>query len=84
MPATKIKLLTDSAVDCTHHWMIDPPDGPYSKGVCKYCKEKRIFPNACPIGSYWDQRSQAYYNGRYGHLDASIKKELSLLRVEGY
>jgi hypothetical protein len=22
---------------CMHHWIIEPPDGPTSKGYCKYC-----------------------------------------------
>lgn len=30
---------------CRHHWMIEPPDGPLSKGVCKLCGEVRMFNN---------------------------------------
>ena len=30
---------------CTHYWLIDPPDGPISKGVCKICGAERDFTN---------------------------------------
>jgi hypothetical protein len=30
---------------CRHHWIIETPTGPVSKGVCKLCGEKRDFEN---------------------------------------
>lgn len=30
---------------CKHHWLIDPPDGPTSKAVCKICGEVKMFDN---------------------------------------
>ncbi len=33
--------------DCTHHWMIDSPNGPTSLGRCRDCDEVREFPNSC-------------------------------------
>ncbi len=30
---------------CQHHWVIDPPSGPASKGTCRSCGEERDFPN---------------------------------------
>jgi hypothetical protein len=30
---------------CTHHWIIEPPNGPTSKGYCKLCPEVREFRN---------------------------------------
>ena len=30
---------------CVHHWLIETPDGPVSKGVCKYCGVVRYFDN---------------------------------------
>jgi len=32
---------------CCHHWVIESPKGPTSKGVCKYCGAEREFLN------YW-------------------------------
>ena len=31
--------------NCVHYWIIEPPDGPYSKGVCKFCGKTRRFSN---------------------------------------
>jgi len=31
--------------ECIHHWIIDPPDGPVSKGVCKICGAEEEFDN---------------------------------------
>lgn len=33
-------------VMCTHHWIIDSPNGESSRGVCLRCGEKRIFSNS--------------------------------------
>ena len=30
---------------CRHHWLIEPVSGLSSKGVCKYCGEKKQFLN---------------------------------------
>lgn len=30
---------------CRHHWIIEPPNGPVSKGVCKLCGEVKVFDN---------------------------------------
>lgn len=31
--------------ECPHHWLIEPPSGPTSKGVCRTCGEERAFEN---------------------------------------
>ncbi len=36
---------------CTHHWVIDSPNGPVSRGVCKLCGQAREFANT--IESTW-------------------------------
>ena len=30
---------------CRHHWMIEAPSGPVSRGVCRVCDEVREFKN---------------------------------------
>ena len=49
---TDVKV-NDTAVTCVHHWIIDPPDGPVSTGMCQKCGEKRQFQNYFPH-SIWD------------------------------
>ena len=31
---------------CHHHWIIEPPQGPTSSGICKFCSETRTFKNS--------------------------------------
>lgn len=31
---------------CVHHWIIEVPQGPISKGRCKKCGAERDFPNS--------------------------------------
>jgi len=33
---------------CPHHWIIESPNGPTSRGVCKLCSAEREFANAPP------------------------------------
>jgi len=30
---------------CQHYWVIEPPNGPISKGVCKLCSAEKNFRN---------------------------------------
>lgn len=34
-----------------HHWVIDPPTSPVSKGICIKCKETKMFQNRYFDGS---------------------------------
>lgn len=34
---------------CCHHWLIEKTDGPFSRGICRYCHEEREFKNTIPI-----------------------------------
>lgn len=56
-------ILTEKAsvVSCAHHWIIEPPKGPVSRGVCKICRERREFQNA-PLEGYldsWERQAKA-------------------------
>ncbi len=31
---------------CKHHWVLESPNGPVSRGVCKKCGEEREFRNS--------------------------------------
>ena len=47
---------TQERSGCQHHWVIDSPAGPFSKGACLSCGEKRDFPNY--IEFRWPRRAQ--------------------------
>ncbi len=44
---------TQQRSGCQHHWVIDPPEGPVSKGACRSCGEEREFPNYVEGGGGW-------------------------------
>ncbi len=37
-----------SAGKCCHYWMIESPQGPTSRGVCKFCGAVKEFDNCGP------------------------------------
>lgn len=37
---------------CTHFWVIDPPNGPTSYGMCKLCGRKQQFRNSIETTSW--------------------------------
>lgn len=50
-------LLQDSTIElteCTHHWVIETPSGPVSRGRCKLCDEDREFQNFLENAPYWE------------------------------
>ena len=46
----------DSPPTCCHHWVIQPADGPESRGVCRVCGEVRAFKNYVEGGKWGDTR----------------------------
>ena len=42
---------------CQHHWLIAPPSGPTSQGVCRFCGEERAFQNHQSATSSGDWRN---------------------------
>lgn len=38
--------LVGDGADCRHHWIIESPDGGFSKGECSHCHSERDFSNA--------------------------------------
>ena len=39
---------------CTHHWVIETPSGPVSRGKCKLCNEDGEFKNYLDNTPYWE------------------------------
>ena len=42
---------------CVHHWVIEPPEGPFSKGKCLRCGEEKEFQNYFPH-STWENENK--------------------------
>lgn len=43
--------------NCAHHWVIESPAGPVSRGQCKRCGEEREFLNSPDSSFYWEDDS---------------------------
>ncbi len=43
--------------NCAHHWVIETPAGPVSRGQCKRCGEVREFLNSPDSSFYWEDDS---------------------------
>lgn len=43
--------------DCTHHWVIEPPNGAVSKGKCKLCGTAQEFRNSFEYSSWYGTKS---------------------------
>lgn len=42
---------------CAHHWVIETPAGPVSRGQCKRCGEEHEFLNSPDSSFYWEDDS---------------------------
>ncbi len=42
-----------TTTQCPHHWIIETPDGPISKGKCQLCGEEREFNNSMDYKYTW-------------------------------
>ncbi len=60
----------ESVSDCVHHWMIDSPNGPVSRGTCKVCGESSEFKNSIQ-GSGWDRESPRSKRARQAKANAA-------------
>lgn len=50
---------TTEGVDggCTHHWVIEPPNGAVSRGKCKHCGIDQEFRNSIEYSSWYGAKS---------------------------
>ena len=39
-------VVVEEAPVCRHHWVIEPANGPYSRGECRNCQEVKAFENS--------------------------------------
>ena len=53
----------ESTLECTHHWIIEIPNGRYSKGVCDKCKTNKLFDNVIEDNGIrnWKLRGKVQY-----------------------
>ena len=48
---------TATKASCTHHWVIEPPNGAISVGKCRMCGERREFRNSYEYSSWYGTKN---------------------------
>lgn len=43
-------------VTCVHYWVIDSPEGPMSRGMCKFCGAENQFQNYISYPTWHDEK----------------------------
>jgi hypothetical protein len=51
---------------CTHHWLIESPQGPTSMGICKLCGSQKEFRNSGSDFLWEDEPLSELSRGRWG------------------
>lgn len=59
------------ATACRHHWVIEAPTGPISRGICQLCEEVREFKNYIESAPWGEDTSVAQSGSRYPVTAAS-------------
>jgi len=49
---TPLEVIEEEESDCSHHWVIESPNGPTSNGICKVCGVVREFKNSIQVTSW--------------------------------
>ena len=52
-------------LECRHHWLIEAPTGPVSRGVCQQCDEVREFKNYIEAAPWGEDTSVSQPSGLY-------------------
>lgn len=64
----------DIGVKCVHHWLIAPPNGATSQGVCIKCNAERTFSNSSPEYTITERKqviATSQYREFYSDLPAA-------------
>ncbi|HUU63419.1 MAG TPA: hypothetical protein VMX96_05820 [Dehalococcoidia bacterium] len=64
--------------NCCHYWIIEPADGPTSKGMCQFCGAEKEFANCGPelwSGRERDALTPAQFSGSGSPAVATAEKQ---------
>lgn len=63
--------------ECKHHWLIESPQGPVSRGICQICDATREFKNYIDAISWGEESSQSTANYATADTSPNSSHELS-------
>lgn len=70
--------------ECVHHWLIEQPNGPYSRGRCKKCMAVKDFPNSNDGDNHWmtsEKKKQAAKKKKATENKRKAKYKQKLARI---
>ena len=72
MMRTKVEAAPEEVVaggECHHYWIVDSPNGPTSRGVCKLCGAEKEFNNYGPDSWRGDDISMLFELPGLPHIE---------------
>ncbi len=61
---------------CRHYWVIESPEGPTSRGVCKFCGQGKEFYNSWSgLGSTWTRSTSPHVRRNVTEVDSEPEPE---------
>lgn len=73
-------VVQDGQVDtCIHHWVIEPPEAPTSRGACKKCGAQRVFVNYVAYSAWEneladDEQVPSPYGSFHGPTESELQR----------
>ena len=59
---------------CIHYWMVEPPNGPVSKGICKLCGTEKEYYNS-PAWMREDGNQSPWHTENKGTWADKLRRE---------
>lgn len=69
---------------CRHHWLIEAPSGPTSRGRCRRCGEEREFTNSHGDGWLVPSKADAILIARVKREEAAVGRVIHDFCQDGY
>jgi hypothetical protein len=65
-----------------HHWVIEPPNGPFSLGRCRSCNEERRFPNSTESAEWATEAApEPAVDGEVASLERALARDRGDFRL---
>jgi len=66
-----------------HHWVIEPPNGPFSLGRCRSCNEEKQFPNSTESAEWASDAApeKPPVDGEVASLERSLARQRGDFRL---
>jgi hypothetical protein len=67
---------TKQSSECRHHWVIEPPIGPVSRGVCQVCEAVREFKNYIDAAPWGEDANASQASSKFARASTAEDTEV--------